>query len=44
MMSEKDLDERWIDMDARGKIYDHYGIEISEDVEAYDPDGVFYLE
>ena len=44
MMSEKDLDERWIDMDARGKIYDHYGIEIEEDVEIYDPDGIFYLE
>ena len=44
MMNEKDLEERWIDMDAGGKIYDHYGIEISEDVEAYDPDGVFYLE
>ena len=44
IMSEDDLDDRWIDMDAKGNIYDHYGIEICEDVKGYDPDGVFYLE
>lgn len=44
IMSEDDLNDRWIDMDAKGNIYDHYGIEICEDVKGYDPDGVFYLE
>lgn len=44
MMDEDDLDQRWIDMDTNGKVYDHYGIEIAETGELYDPDGVFYLE
>ena len=44
MMDEADLDQRWIDMDTNGKVYDHYGIEIAETGESYDPDGVFYLE
>ncbi len=44
MMNEEDLDSRWIDMDAEGIIYDHYGIEITADGTGYNPDGVFYLE
>lgn len=44
MMNEKDLDNRWIDMDAAGNIYDHYGIEIDADGTSYNPNGVFYLE
>lgn len=44
IMNEKDLDSRWIDMDADGNIYDHYGIEIDEDGNSYNPNGVFYLE
>lgn len=44
MMSEEDLDSRWIDMDAEGNVYDHYGIEIDEDGNSYNPNGVFYLE
>lgn len=44
VMSEASLSNRWIDRDAAGKIYDHYGIEIAENGSAYDPMGVFYLE
>ena len=44
MMNEKDLDNRWIDMDAEGNIYDHYGIEIDTDGTSYNPNGVFYLD
>ena len=44
MMNEKDLKQRWIDMDADGRIYDHYGIEIAENENIYDPQGAFYLE
>ncbi len=44
MMNEQDLDSRWIDMDAEGNVYDHYGIEIDEDGNSYNPNGVFYLE
>ena len=29
MMSEQDLNNRWIDMDTEGNVYDHYGIEIT---------------
>ena len=44
MMSEQDLNNRWIDMDTEGNVYDHYGIEITADGTSYNPDGVFYLE
>ena len=44
VMNEEDLEIRWIDMDAGGKIYDHYGIEIDEDNNDYHPGGAFYLE
>ena len=44
MMNEKDLKQRWIDMDADGRIYDQYGIEIAENENIYDPQGAFYLE
>lgn len=43
-MDEDDLDQRWIDMDTNGKVYDHYGIEIAETGDSYNPNGVFYLE
>lgn len=43
-MDEEDLENRWIDMDAKGKIYDHYGIAIDEDNIAYHSGGAFYLE
>ena len=43
-MREADFNRRWIDMDAAGTIYDHYGIEIDESGSAYDPQGVFELE
>ena len=44
LMREEDFNRRWIDMDAAGTIYDHYGIEIDESGSAYDPQGVFELE
>lgn len=44
LMREADFNRRWIDMDAAGTIYDHYGIEIDEIGSAYDPQGVFELE
>ena len=44
LMREADFNRRWIDMDAAGTIYDHYGIEIDENGSAYDPQGVFELE
>lgn len=44
LMREADFNRRWIDMDAAGTIYDHYGIEIAESGSAYDPQGVFELE
>ena len=44
MMSEQDLNNRWIDMDTEGNVYDHYGIEITANRTSYNPDGVFYLE
>ena len=39
MMSEQDLNNRWIDMDTEGNVYDHYGIEITADGTSYNPDG-----
>ena len=30
-------------MDGKGKIYDHYGIEIEEQTD-YNPQGVFHLD
>ena len=44
LMRDEDFNRRWIDMDAAGTIYDHYGIEIDESGSAYDPQGVFELE
>lgn len=44
LMGEEDLKNRWIDMDAKGRVYDHYGIEIDENGKSYNPKGVFYLE
>lgn len=43
LLDAAELDERWIDMDADGRIYNHYGIEISG-TGAYNPDGAFHLD
>ncbi len=43
MMNDKELDQRWIDMDGAGKVYDHYGIQI-EAASSYNPQGVFHLD
>ncbi len=43
IMDAAELDRRWIDMDGDGRIYNHYGIEISG-TDAYNPDGVFHLD
>ena len=43
VMREEDLNVRWIDMDANGAVYDHYGIQIAGETE-YKSDGVFRLE
>lgn len=43
LLDEAELDARWIDMDGEGRIYDHYGIEITG-AAGYDPDGAFHLE
>ena len=40
MMSEQDLNNRWIDMDTEGNVYDHYGIEITADGTSYNRWGV----
>ena len=38
-----ELDERWIDMDGEGVIYDHFGIEITQDTK-FDADGLFHMD
>lgn len=43
LLDEAELNARWIDMDGAGRVYDHYGIEISG-ASAYDPDGAFHLD
>ena len=43
VIEEKELNTRWIDMDGKGKIYDHYGIEIEVQTD-YNPQGVFHLD
>lgn len=43
ILSETELDERWIDMGGDGKIYDHCGIVVSGRTN-YDPDGVYHLD
>ena len=43
VMREEELNARWIDMDANGAVYDHYGIQIDGKTE-YKSDGVFRLE
>lgn len=43
LLDEAELDARWIDMDGAGRVYDHYGIEISG-ASAYDPAGAFHLD
>lgn len=44
LMSEEELDDRWIDMDTGGNIYNHYGIEINETGQDYNPKGVYHLD
>ena len=43
LLDEAELDARWIDMDGAGRVYDHYGIEISG-ASAYDSNGAFHLD
>ena len=43
-MSEEELDDRWIDMDTGGNIYNHYGIEINETGRDYNSKGVYHLD
>ena len=43
LLDEAELHARWIDMDGAGRVYDHYGIEISG-ASAYDPNGAFHLD
>ena len=43
LMNEVELDYRWVDEDAYGKKYCHYGIAV-EPSKAYDPCGVFHLD
>lgn len=43
MLGEAELDARWVDMDAAGAVYDHYGITVSGTA-GYGPDGVFHLD
>lgn len=42
-MDEDELDERWIDMDGNGGIYDHYGIKIIGST-TYNPNGAYHLD
>ena len=44
LMSEEELDDRWIDMDTGGDIYNHYGIEINETGQDYNSKGVYHLD
>ena len=43
LMSQRDLDNRWIDRDEAGTIYKHFGFVIKGTTE-YNDDGVFYLD
>ena len=43
LMSQSDLDARWIDMDGEGTIYNHFGFVIKGTTE-FNDDGVFYLD
>ena len=43
-MNEKNLNNRWVDMDSDGIVHYHYGIEIDEDGSVYDSNGAFYLK
>ena len=38
-----ELDERWIDMDGECIVYDHFGIEITQDTK-FDADGLFHMD
>lgn len=42
-MAYDELDKRWIDMDASGKVYDHTGIIVSMDSD-YNPYGTYHLD
>lgn len=44
LTEEEDLNNYWTDMDAAGRIYDHYGIKPDENGSKYNPGGVFYLK
>ena len=38
-----ELNRRWIDMDGAGAIYDHFGIEITQNTQ-YSKNGLFYMD
>lgn len=42
-MSSDELNQRWIDMDASGKVYEHTGIVIDMDSD-YSPDTMYHLD
>lgn len=42
-MTSDELDQRWIDMDASGNVYDHTGIIVDMDT-GYDPYGTYHLD
>ena len=38
-----ELDERWVDMDGEGVVYDRFGIEITQEAK-FDADGLFHMD
>ena len=44
LTEEEDFNNYWTDMNAAGRIYNHYGIEPDENGSKYNPGGVFYLK
>ena len=43
ILSDAELERRWIDMDGSGAIYDHFGIEILPKT-SYDGNGLFHMD
>ena len=43
LINAAELERRWIDRDAAGTIFDHFGVAIRQTT-AYDPNGLFYME
>lgn len=44
LLKEAELDERWIDVDANGRIYDHFGIVVNAGDVSYSPSGAYHLD